>query len=220
MNCSTPGLPALHHLSNRVLVILDGLMVKLKFQYFGHLMQRADSFEKTLMLGKIEGRRRRGRQRMRWLDGITDLMDMVWVDSGSWWWTGRPGVLQFMRSQSQTQLSDWMELNWLSSKWSYYHLNSGQSKPGFQSVTHWLTSSFSITWECWIWNLEWDTAICILRSCPGDSWYTLKLENCWFVLQIEEYYGLRRAILWVERFICEPWLPSFLELSIRFSSVC
>ena len=51
-------------------------MVKLKLQYFGHLMQRADSFEKTLMLGKIEGRRRRGRQRMRWLDGITNLMDM------------------------------------------------------------------------------------------------------------------------------------------------
>ena len=51
-------------------------MVKLKFQYFGHLMQRADSFEKTLMLGKVEGRRRRGQQRMRWLDGITDSMDM------------------------------------------------------------------------------------------------------------------------------------------------
>ena len=51
-------------------------MLKLKFQYFGHLMQRADSFEKTLMLGKIEGRRRRGQQRMRWLDGITDLMDI------------------------------------------------------------------------------------------------------------------------------------------------
>ena len=55
---------------------LEGLMLKLKLQYFGHLMQRADSFEKTLMLGKIEGRRRSGRQRMRWLDGITDLMDM------------------------------------------------------------------------------------------------------------------------------------------------
>ena len=55
---------------------LEGLMVKLKLQYFGHLMQRADSFEKTLMLGKIEGRRRRGQQRMRWLDGITDLMDV------------------------------------------------------------------------------------------------------------------------------------------------
>ena len=55
---------------------LEGLMLKLKLQYFGHLMVRADSFEKTLMLGKIEGRRRRGRHRMRWLDGITDSMDM------------------------------------------------------------------------------------------------------------------------------------------------
>ena len=55
---------------------LEGLMLKLKLQYFGHLMRRADSFEKTLMLGKTEGRRRRGRQRMRWLDGITDSMDM------------------------------------------------------------------------------------------------------------------------------------------------
>ena len=55
---------------------LEGLMLKLNLQYFGHLMRRADSFEKTLMLGKIEGRRRRGRQRMRWLDGITDTMDI------------------------------------------------------------------------------------------------------------------------------------------------
>ena len=55
---------------------LEGLMLKLKFQYFGHLLRRADSLEKTLMLGKIEGGRRRGRQRMRWLDAITDLMDM------------------------------------------------------------------------------------------------------------------------------------------------
>ena len=55
---------------------LEGLMLKLKLQYFGHLMQRTDSLEKTLMLGKIEGRRRRGRQRMRWLDGIADLMDV------------------------------------------------------------------------------------------------------------------------------------------------
>ena len=62
--------------------VFEGLMLKLKLQYFGHLMWRADSFEKTLMLGKIEGRRRRGRQRMRWLDGITD--SMVWVDCGSW----------------------------------------------------------------------------------------------------------------------------------------
>ena len=74
-------------------------------------MWRADSLEKTLMLGKIEGRRRRGRQRMRWLDGITDSMDMGWVDSGSWWWTGRPGVLRFMGSQRDTN----ERLNWRTS---------------------------------------------------------------------------------------------------------
>ena len=89
---------------------LEGLMLKLKLQYFGHLMQRADSFEKTLMLGKFEGRRRRGWQRMRWLDGITDTKDTwVWVDSTSWWWTGRPGVLQFMGSQ-RVDTTEW--LNW------------------------------------------------------------------------------------------------------------
>ena len=63
---------------------LKGLMLKLKLQYFGHLMRRVDSLEKTLMLGKIEGGRRRGRQRMRWLDGIIDSMTRVWVDSGRW----------------------------------------------------------------------------------------------------------------------------------------
>ena len=63
---------------------LEGLMLKLKLQYFGHLMGKTDSFEKTLVLGKIEGRRRRGRQRMRWLDGITNWMDMSLVNSVSW----------------------------------------------------------------------------------------------------------------------------------------
>ena len=63
---------------------LEGQMLKLKLEYFGHLMQRADSFEKTLMLGKIGGRRRSRQERMRWLDGLTDSMTWVWVDSGSW----------------------------------------------------------------------------------------------------------------------------------------
>ena len=90
---------------------LEELMLKLKLQYFDHLMQRANSLEKTLMLGKIEGKRRRGWQRMRWLDGITDSMDMSLSKSGTWWWTGRPGVLQSMGSQRVRH--DWAtELNW------------------------------------------------------------------------------------------------------------
>ena len=89
--------------------------MKLKLQYFGHLMWRDDSFEMTLILGKIEGRRR-GWQRMRWVDDITDSLDMGWVDSGSWWWTGRPSVLWFMGLQIVR--SDWAtELNWVRIIW-------------------------------------------------------------------------------------------------------
>ena len=88
---------------------LEGLMLKLKLQYLGHLMRRADSFDKTLMLGKIEGRRRRGQQRMKWWMTSPTHSRWVWVNSG--WWTGTPGVLQSMGSQRVGQ--DWVtELNW------------------------------------------------------------------------------------------------------------
>ena len=91
--------------------LLEGLVLKLKLQYFGHLMQRADSLEKTLMLGGIGSRRKRGRQRTRWLDGIATRWTWVWVNSRSWWWKGRPGLLRFMRSQRVGH--DWAtELNW------------------------------------------------------------------------------------------------------------
>ena len=91
---------------------LEWLMLKLKLQYFGHLMRRVDSLEKTLMLRGIGGRKVRGRQRMRWLDGISNSMDIAfWVNSGSWWRTGRPGVLRFMGSQIVRH--NWVtELNW------------------------------------------------------------------------------------------------------------
>ena len=127
-------------------------MLKLKLQYFAHLMRRTDSFEKTLMLQKIEVRKRRGQQRMRWLDGITDSVD--WVDSGSWWWTGRIGVQQSTGSQKVGH--EWAtELNWTeltsgpflfkptqASFTQYWAINNDSRNPHSYNTIPWLPLLF------------------------------------------------------------------------------
>ena len=137
----------------------------LKLQYFGHLMQRTDSLEKTLMLGKIGGRRRRGRQRMRWLDGITDSMDMSLSKSGSWWWTAKPGILQSKGSQRVGH--DWAtELNWgAESKGSYLQIAWDSADPPHRT-RYWTSQRDDVKRD----YLEWPPGACTGK----DDFYSLK----------------------------------------------
>ena len=96
---------------NQSWIFIGGTDAEAEGPVLGHLMWRTDSLEKTLILGKIEGMRRRGWQRMRWLDDITDSTYLIWASSKNWWWAGKPGMLQSMRSQRVEH--DWAtELKW------------------------------------------------------------------------------------------------------------
>ena len=143
-------------------------MLKLKLQYLGHLMRRTDSLEKTLMLGKSEGGRRREQKRMRWLDGITDSWTWVWVSSYSWWWTEKPGICSPWghKEWDTTELLNWIELSWV---------------PIFSSIQ----------FSCWVvfdylWSHELQharppcpspTPRVHTNSCPSSPWYNPAISS-------------------------------------------
>ena len=164
---------------------LEGLVLKLKLQYFRHLMWRVDSLEKTLMLGGIGGRRRRGWQRMRWLDGITDSMGMSLSNSGRLWWTGRPGVLRFMGSQRVEH--DWTtKLNWRSDPVNHDGVITHLEPDILECEVKWVLGSI-ITNKAsggdgissWVIPVLKDDAVKVLNSICQQIWATQQWPQDW-----------------------------------------